>query len=136
MPLGSNDWALEPKRKMKSNSVVFRVCVKCGKEFRAKNARYNYCPSCYSENYSSRERAPEKCLICGAEFIPKTKHSKLCGKKECDHTFSRQKAQQVIAEKNRLMFSKGRVWLLDIEKWRWIREERGQENAEVHYVRC
>jgi hypothetical protein len=120
----------KPKCEQKPSSVLLKSCANCGKKFMAKNNRYNYCPECYRKNNPSfsKPKEPKRCVVCGCEFIPKTKHSKLCGKKECDRTFSRQKAQQVIAEKNRLMFSKGMVWLLDMEKWRWIQEERGQKN--------
>jgi hypothetical protein len=100
-----------------------KTCVLCGQEFLPRTKRSSICPSCYNKRY--RVKQPKRCLICGLEFIPRTLKSQTCGKLECRRAYQKEKSQKLADEKTRLEFSKGRIWLLDIEHWRWIREERG-----------
>ena len=74
--------------------------------------------------YRKSEKEPRKCVICGSEFTPKTYKSVTCGKQECSHERQKQKANKKAERRIQESFSKGRIYVLDMEKWAWKKEER------------
>jgi len=72
------------------------------------------------------------CVVCGNEFIKRTPTHKYCSI-ECREIANR-KISRVSYERNYHRkiddFSKGRVWVLDMNSWEWNLEVRGEENEE------
>lgn len=66
------------------------------------------------------------CVVCGKEFLPKTKNGLLCSD-ECKRKRAKAIMRKRMDDKTRSDFSRGRVWQLDMEKWQW--ELKKTENS-------
>lgn len=62
------------------------------------------------------KREPIKCEICEKEFIPKP-NQRFCGK-----VCAREGARRTASKKK---YSRGEIWVLDMESWTWTKEDRG-----------
>lgn len=128
--------ALTRRRKAFIESLDFgkKKCLECGKIFTIKYAnstRKTCSPECKEKLVNrlqraySRKEEPRKCEICGVEFFSRSHNAVSCAKKECKREHHSRKARKKSEEKTRKEFSKGKVFVLDEEKWEWTEENRG-----------
>lgn len=62
---------------------------------------------------------PKPCMICKEIFTPISWKNVICGKKSCQSMQRKLHGERVREAKSREEFSKGRVWILNMETWEW-----------------
>lgn len=79
-----------------------------------------------------KRNKPSICIYCGEQFLTySVKMRKHCFKDECEKKHknmllqrAKDKARKLKEQKTREEFSKGRIWILDMESWEWRKEIR------------
>jgi len=77
------------------------------------------------EGYEPKPKQIEKCVVCGSEFTPKNSRQTRCGSKECEKAFAKKRDLEKSEQKDKETFGSGKIWSLDMEKWVWHKEKRG-----------
>ena len=68
---------------LESEEKIIKKCAYCGAEFETTGYNQKFCtPSCGVKS-RRKEHPPQKCVICGVEYIPWNSKQVTCGQKEC-----------------------------------------------------